>query len=173
MDFFYLLKNRVFCTSCIFRKKVYSEIVVLQGGVRFPTGGKVRDLHLQPSRCDSDTNSIVWMKEERVWRFSGPVQMYRAFLFMICMCLYSFLMKSVGAAHRFIDVNRFSYWRKNQTMRRSVNSFLRERREKWKTKTLQQTPSKKILAIQQCGTIVSEILPLSVFSPLSVMSWCG
>ena len=121
--------------SCILNKSLYSITVVLQGGVWFPTGGKVRDLHLQPSRCDSDTNSIVWMKEERVWRFSSPVQMYRAFLFMICMCLYSFLTESVGAAHRFIDVNRFSYWRKNQTMRRNVNSFLRERREKWKTKT--------------------------------------
>ena len=58
--------------SCILNKSLYSIVVVLQGGVRFPTGGKVRDLHLQLNRCDSDTNSIVWMKEERVRRMFQP-----------------------------------------------------------------------------------------------------
>jgi len=55
-----------FFSACIFSRKEYSILVVLQGGVRFPTGGTVRDLRLQLSRCNSDTNSIVWMKEERV-----------------------------------------------------------------------------------------------------------
>jgi len=36
----------------------------LQGGVQVPTGGKVRDLPLQSNRCDSGTNSTVWMKED-------------------------------------------------------------------------------------------------------------
>lgn len=32
--------------------------------MQFPTGGKVRDLRKQPNRCDSSTNSTVWMEEE-------------------------------------------------------------------------------------------------------------
>ena len=35
----------------------------LQGGVRFPTGGKVRERYAQ-NRCDSGTDSRVWMEED-------------------------------------------------------------------------------------------------------------
>ena len=35
----------------------------LQGGVQFPTGGKVRERHA-PNRCDSGTDSTVWMEED-------------------------------------------------------------------------------------------------------------
>ena len=38
------------------------EITYLQGRVRFPTGGKVRERKL--NRCDSGTDSIVWMEED-------------------------------------------------------------------------------------------------------------
>ena len=34
----------------------------LQGRVKFPTGGKVRERKL--NRCDSGTDSIVWMVED-------------------------------------------------------------------------------------------------------------
>ncbi len=34
----------------------------LRGRVRFPTGGKVRERKL--NRCDSYTDSRVWMEEE-------------------------------------------------------------------------------------------------------------
>ena len=40
--------------------------IVLRGGVRFPTGGIVRDLLKQLIWCDSKTDSIVWMREEIV-----------------------------------------------------------------------------------------------------------
>ena len=40
------------------------EIESLQGRVRFPTGGKVRERKL--NRCDSGTDSTVWMKEEQM-----------------------------------------------------------------------------------------------------------
>ena len=40
------------------------EIESLQGRVRFPTGGKVRERKL--NRCDSGTDSKVWMEEESV-----------------------------------------------------------------------------------------------------------
>ena len=36
--------------------------ICLQGRVQFPTGGKVRERKL--NRCDSGTDSIVWMKED-------------------------------------------------------------------------------------------------------------
>ena len=36
--------------------------ICLQGRVQFPTGGKVRARKL--NRCDSGTDSIVWMKED-------------------------------------------------------------------------------------------------------------
>ena len=32
--------------------------------MQFPTGGIVRDLRLQLNRCNSGTDSIVWMREE-------------------------------------------------------------------------------------------------------------
>jgi len=35
----------------------------LQGRVKFPTGGKVRE-PFGLNRCDSDTDSTVWMEEE-------------------------------------------------------------------------------------------------------------
>ncbi len=36
--------------------------------MRVPTGGKVREPRKRPIRCDSGTDSIVWMREEIVWR---------------------------------------------------------------------------------------------------------
>ena len=36
----------------------------LQGRVKFPTGGKVRERSLGMNRCNSDTDSKVWMKED-------------------------------------------------------------------------------------------------------------
>ena len=36
----------------------------LQGRVKFPTGGKVREPLRRMNRCDSDTDSTVWMKED-------------------------------------------------------------------------------------------------------------
>jgi hypothetical protein len=42
----------------------------LRGRVRFPTGGTVRELTTmrgEPIRCNSETNSIVWMEEEPVF----------------------------------------------------------------------------------------------------------
>ena len=35
----------------------------LRGRAKFPTGGKVRERNAL-NRCDSDTDSIVWMEEE-------------------------------------------------------------------------------------------------------------
>ena len=34
----------------------------LQGGVQVPTGGRVRE-RIAPNRCDSGTDSKVWMEE--------------------------------------------------------------------------------------------------------------
>ena len=39
----------------------YGNHIDLQGRVQFPTGGKVRARKL--NRCDSDTDSKVWMEE--------------------------------------------------------------------------------------------------------------
>ena len=36
----------------------------LQGGVKFPTGGKVRERGERMNRCDSGTDSTVWMEED-------------------------------------------------------------------------------------------------------------
>ena len=43
---------------------------VFRGRVKFPTGGIVRDPLRRLIRCDSGTNSIVWMEEQT----SGFVQ---------------------------------------------------------------------------------------------------
>ena len=43
-----------------------------QGRVKFPTGGKVRERNAQ-NRCNSDTDSTVWMKEA-LW---APVVLMR------------------------------------------------------------------------------------------------
>jgi len=36
----------------------------LQGGVKVPTGGKVREREKALIRCDSGTDSRVWMEED-------------------------------------------------------------------------------------------------------------
>ena len=42
------------------------RLKLLRGRVKFPTGGKARELsHAQPIRCDSGADSTVWMREER------------------------------------------------------------------------------------------------------------
>ena len=43
----------------------------LQGRVKFPTGGKVRKRNAQ-NRCNSDTDSKVWMEEDTLIAFSYP-----------------------------------------------------------------------------------------------------
>ena len=37
---------------------------ILRGRAQFPTGGKVREPLRRPIRCNSETDSIVWMREE-------------------------------------------------------------------------------------------------------------
>lgn len=39
-------------------------IYYLWGMVKFHTGGIVRERHMVPSRCDSCTDSIVWMRKD-------------------------------------------------------------------------------------------------------------
>ena len=50
----------------IYKKERYNnkEFKILQGEVKFLTGGKVRDPRKRLTRCDSGTNSTVWMKED-------------------------------------------------------------------------------------------------------------
>jgi hypothetical protein len=40
------------------------EYECLQGRVKFPTGGKVRERFLRMNWCNSNTDSKVWMKED-------------------------------------------------------------------------------------------------------------
>ena len=40
----------------------FRKIKYLQGGVQFPTGGKVRE-RIALIRCNSETDSTVWMEE--------------------------------------------------------------------------------------------------------------
>lgn len=42
--------------------------ISLRGGVRFSTGGKVREPHMRLIWRNSKTDSIVWMKEEFLWQ---------------------------------------------------------------------------------------------------------
>ena len=41
----------------------------LQGGAQFPTGGKVRERKKALIRCNSETDSIVWMEEDALRLF--------------------------------------------------------------------------------------------------------
>ena len=42
------------------------RLKLLRGRVKFPTGGKARELSIaQPIRFDSGADSTVWMREER------------------------------------------------------------------------------------------------------------
>ena len=42
------------------------HLKLLRGWVKFPTGGKARELSIaQPIRSDSGADSKVWMREER------------------------------------------------------------------------------------------------------------
>ena len=55
-------------TVAFFRIRSYNVYVKnsisLRGGVRFSTGGKVREPRRRLIWCDSKTDSIVWMREE-------------------------------------------------------------------------------------------------------------
>lgn len=81
-------------TLAKYRRQRYTLVhkVSLRGWVQFPTGGDVWQhtsprpaksmMALQLNRCDSDTNSTVWMEEEHVKsrqcapvRSAGPVIM--------------------------------------------------------------------------------------------------
>ena len=43
------------------------HLKLLRGWVKFPTGGKARELSIaQPTRLDSGADSTVWMREERI-----------------------------------------------------------------------------------------------------------
>ena len=55
----------------------------LQGGVQFPTGGKVREHSNMPIRCDSGTDSKVWMGEgtHMMRHFSRPGNILRAYFY--------------------------------------------------------------------------------------------
>ena len=59
-------------TVAFFRIRSYNVYVKnsisLRGGVRFSTGGKVREPRRRLIWCDSKTDSIVWMKEEFLWQ---------------------------------------------------------------------------------------------------------
>ncbi len=50
--------------------------MILRGRVKFPIGGKVRERLRMQIWCDSKTDSIVWMKEEKLIRRS----------FCVCFC---------------------------------------------------------------------------------------
>lgn len=53
-------ENPIICPYIAYRLKL------LRGRVKFPTGGKARELsQAQPIRCDSGADSTVWMREER------------------------------------------------------------------------------------------------------------
>ena len=55
------------------------RLKLLRGRVKFPTGGKARELSTaQPTRCDSGADSTVWMREERKEDFE-PAGSTRAF----------------------------------------------------------------------------------------------
>ena len=60
----------IYIFTCILPKICYNEfdnrIHCLWGRVKFPTGGKVREPLLWPNRCNSDTDSTVWMEKD-VW----------------------------------------------------------------------------------------------------------
>ena len=52
-------KVPIICPYIAYRLKL------LRGWVKFPTGGKARELsNAQPTRLDSGADSIVWMREE-------------------------------------------------------------------------------------------------------------
>ncbi len=57
------------------------KLTCLQGRVQFPTGGKVRERKL--NRCDSGTDSTVWMKEDSRRPDSGMHE------FPVSACLFS------------------------------------------------------------------------------------
>jgi len=59
----------------------------LRGRVKFPTGGKVRERLRLQNWCDSNTDSIVWMKEDEkcflaFLRFCARIFIIRAFIFL-------------------------------------------------------------------------------------------
>ncbi len=47
--------------------------------MQFPTGGKVRERLLVPTRCNSGTDSTVWMEEDDLSGSPGPEYMLRAY----------------------------------------------------------------------------------------------
>lgn len=43
---------------------LFLQLQTLQGRVKFPIGGTVREVLATMIRCDSGTDSIVWMEED-------------------------------------------------------------------------------------------------------------